>query len=116
MLVNHGVECILIIVNWTIKYFLILIDAYSKFIDVHFSPSMTSFVTIELLRKSFANFGILSTIVSDNAPNLVSNELREFYLKNGIDLINPSPCGPLCVVVSALTSHVRGAGFDSRPG
>ena len=28
------------------KYFLILIDAYSKFIDVHCASSMTSFVII----------------------------------------------------------------------
>ena len=27
-------------------------------------------------------------------PNLVSNELREFFLKNGINLINPSPHHP----------------------
>ena len=59
-------------------------DAYSKFIDVHFASSMNSSVTIELLRKSFANFGIPDTIVSDNAPNLVSKEIREFYLRNGI--------------------------------
>ena len=52
---------------------------------------MASFVTIELLRKSFANFGITDTIVSGNAPNLISNEMREFHLKNGINLINPSP-------------------------
>ena len=76
------------------EYFLILMDAYSKFIDVHLASSMTSSVTIELLRKSFANFGIPDTVVSDNAPNLVSKEMREFYLKNGISLINPSPYHP----------------------
>ena len=76
------------------KYFLILMDAYSKFIDVHLASAMTSSVTIELLRKSFANFGIPDIIVSDNAPNLVSNEISEFYLRNGIHLINPSPYHP----------------------
>ena len=68
-------------------------DAYSKFIDVHIASSMTSSVTIELMR-SFASFDIPDTIVSDNAPNLVSKEIREFYLRNGITLINPSPYHP----------------------
>ena len=49
------------------KMFLIIVDAYTKFIDVHYTKSATSLATIECLRKSFANFGIPDVIVSDNA-------------------------------------------------
>ena len=76
------------------KYFFILMDAYSKFMDVHLASSMTSSVTIDLMRRSFANFGIPDTVVSDNAPNLVSREVKDFYIKNGINFITPSPYHP----------------------
>ena len=76
------------------KQFLILVDPYTKFIDVHYTSTTTSSKTIELLRKSFANFGIPDTIVSDNAPYFVSEEIKHFYKKNGIKLINPAPYNP----------------------
>ena len=45
------------------NFFLIIIDAFSKFMDVHIVSSINSKITIECLRKSFANFGILDDIV-----------------------------------------------------
>ncbi|XP_064110294.1 uncharacterized protein K02A2.6-like [Macrobrachium nipponense] len=50
------------------KYFLVIVDAYTKFMDVHVTSSTTLNVAIELLRKTFPNFVIPDEIVSDNAP------------------------------------------------
>ena len=76
------------------KYFLIIIDSHSKFLDVHVCNSITSSVTVNLLRKSFSNFGLPDIIVSDNAPNLVSHEMEAFLEKNGIKHITPAPYHP----------------------
>ena len=75
-------------------YFLIIVDAHSKFIDIHSCSSMTSRGTIECLRKSFANFGIPDCIVSDNAAYFVSEEIRSFYARNNISLKNSVPFHP----------------------
>ena len=76
------------------KYLLVVIDATSKFIDIHAVNSTTSATTIEMLRKTFANFGIPDVIVSDNAQYFVSTEMKNFYDKNGIKLVNPAPYNP----------------------
>ncbi|XP_068243851.1 uncharacterized protein [Palaemon carinicauda] len=64
------------------KYFLIVIDSCSKFLDIKFSSSATSGVTINHPREVFSNFGLPDMIVSDNAPNFVSQELEMFLQKN----------------------------------
>ena len=76
------------------KYFLVIVDSHSKFADVHICSNMTSLITIECLRRTFANFGIPNTVVSDNATYFVSNEIKEFYAQNNILLINPAPFNP----------------------
>ncbi|XP_064090689.1 uncharacterized protein K02A2.6-like [Macrobrachium nipponense] len=66
------------------KYFFIIVDSHSKFLDIRFSSSTMSAVTIGHLRKTFCNFGIPDIIVSDNASNFVSQEMEEFLHKNSI--------------------------------
>ncbi|XP_060083604.1 uncharacterized protein K02A2.6-like [Ylistrum balloti] len=45
---------------------LIIVDAYSKWLEVYSSGTSTSAVTIEKLRQAFAQHGLPDTIVSDN--------------------------------------------------
>ncbi len=52
------------------KMFLILVDAHSKWIDVHVMSSITSTATIEKLEQSFAVFGQPVHLVTDNAKNI----------------------------------------------
>ena len=66
------------------KMCLIIVDAYSKWIEAAFVPSATSAATIELLRNSFARFGLPSSVVTDNAPYFVSEEIELFFKQNGI--------------------------------
>ena len=66
------------------KMCLIIVDAHSKLIEAAFVSSTTSAATIELLRNSFACFGIPSSVVIDNAPYFVSEEIELFFKHNGI--------------------------------
>ena len=50
------------------RMLLILVDAHSKWMDVHITSSATSAVTIEKMRSSFATLGLPEIMVTDNGP------------------------------------------------
>jgi len=74
--------------------FLIIIDAYSKWIDAYIMSSATSEDTVRKLRESFATHGIPHTLVSDNASNFRSETFQKFMLSNGISHHFSSPFHP----------------------
>ena len=66
------------------KMFLLIVDAHSKWLEVHSTNSATSTATIELLRKSFATLGLPEVVVSDNATAFTSLEFTESLKRNGL--------------------------------
>ena len=64
--------------------FLIIIDAYSKWLEVRIMKSTTSSAIITTLCSIFAQFGLPSIIVTDNARNFTSTEFESFLNRNGI--------------------------------
>ena len=67
------------------KYYLQgVIDYYSRFSLVEVLTSTTSKSVINHLRKWFSIFGYPEEIRSDNAPNMVSEEMEFFVKQNGI--------------------------------
>ena len=74
--------------------FLILIDAHSKWMEVHMTRSSTSLVTIEKMRSSFATLGLPEQLVTDNGPSFTSGEFRQFMRNNGVHHITTSPYHP----------------------
>ena len=73
------------------KLFLLVIDAYTKWLDVHIAPSTA---TVELLRKSFATFGLPDVVVSDNATGFTSSEFENFLKTNGVKRVLTPPYHP----------------------
>ena len=76
-------------------YFLIIIDAYSKWTEVLQVSSTSSSETINKLRHLFATHGLPSVMVSDNATSFTSEEFGEFLHLNGIKLITSAPYHPV---------------------
>jgi hypothetical protein len=76
------------------KMLLVIVDAHSKWMEVHVTSSATSAATIRLLRRSFSIHGLPDIVVSDNRPNLVSAEMTEFLNSNGIEHIRTAPYHP----------------------
>ena len=74
--------------------FFLVIDAYSKWLEVHIMKSTTSTATIEKLREIFAIHGLPDTIVSGNGSIFISNEFEEFMKKNSIKHIKVAPYHP----------------------
>ena len=73
---------------------LVVVDAYSKWIEAIPMSKATSCSTIRHLQTLFAQFGIPDTIVSDNGTDFVSQEFELFLLQNGINHITSSPYHP----------------------
>ena len=74
--------------------FLVLVDAHSKWIDVHMMNSITSSKTIEKLRIVFANHGLPRKVVTDNGSSFTSQEFRSFMSDNGIVHVTTAPYHP----------------------
>ena len=58
------------------KMFLVAMDAYSTWLEVHRMKSITPTATIEKLREMFATHGIPATLVSDNGSSFTSSEFH----------------------------------------
>ena len=76
------------------KTFLLVIDAYTKWLDVHITPSTSSSATIELLRKLFSTFGLPEVVVSDNGTGFKSEEFEAFLRANGVKHVCTPPYHP----------------------
>ena len=76
------------------KLYLIVVDAFSKWIEVHIVNSTSSEATIEKLRTLFSIHGLPEQIVSDNATSFTSQAFQHFTKSNGIKHILTSPYHP----------------------
>ncbi|XP_041774515.1 uncharacterized protein K02A2.6-like [Anopheles merus] len=71
-------------------YFLVAVDAFTKWPEIAKTASITSHSTIILLRGIFARF----TLVSDNGTQFTSEVFKEFCDANGIEHITTAPFHP----------------------
>nr|XP_055038341.1 uncharacterized protein K02A2.6-like [Misgurnus anguillicaudatus] len=74
--------------------FLVLQDAHSKWPEVEVMKNTSSLKTVEALRSIFGRFGLPQQLVSDNGPQLVSEEFEVFLKVNGIQHIRSAPYHP----------------------
>ena len=66
------------------QMFLLLVDAHTKWMDIHTVSSATSQSTIEKMRKTFATLGLPEMLVTDNGSVFTSSEFTDFVQRNGI--------------------------------
>ncbi|XP_048578377.1 uncharacterized protein K02A2.6-like [Nematostella vectensis] len=95
---------------------LVITDAYSKWIETYLMKSTTSQATIDKLRECFARNGIPDVVVSDNGPNLISEELSTFFSKNGIQHIPVAPLHPSSNGQAERTVQTVKEGIERTPG
>ena len=60
------------------RYFLVIVDAHSKWVDVYPTSGTTAKETIQCLQHSFSRYGLPVSLVSDNGPCFVSEEFKDF--------------------------------------
>ncbi|XP_051782565.1 uncharacterized protein K02A2.6-like [Erpetoichthys calabaricus] len=74
--------------------YLIVIDAHSKWPEVHIMDNTTASKTIQVLRSLFSRYGIPHILVSDNGPQFCSEEFGTFLKSNGVKHIRSAPYHP----------------------
>ena len=73
------------------RYYLVLVDSHSKWPEIVPMKDITAGATIRELTSIFARFGIPIQLVSDNGPQLTSQEFENFMEKLGIKHIRVAP-------------------------
>ncbi|KRY20467.1 Transposon Tf2-9 polyprotein [Trichinella patagoniensis] len=76
------------------KTFLIVVDAFSKWLEVIPISEMSTRTVIEELRQLFATHGLPNTVVSDNAAQFVSVEFQQFLKRGAIRHARIAPFHP----------------------
>ncbi|XP_062713126.1 uncharacterized protein K02A2.6-like [Aedes albopictus] len=76
------------------EFYLVTVDAYSKWPEIFPTKSITSKATINLLRSLFANKGMPQVLVSDNGTQFTSAEFKQFCSENGVEHVTTAPFHP----------------------
>jgi hypothetical protein len=101
------------------NYFLVVVDAHSKWLEVVIMHTISSIATINALTTLFTRYGLCEEIVSDNGTQFTSEEFAEFCGRHGIRHIRTAPGHPQSngqaeryveTVKSALTKGTTGGG------
>ncbi|XP_033003909.1 uncharacterized protein K02A2.6-like, partial [Lacerta agilis] len=76
------------------KTFVIVVDSYTKWLEVALVPSASTSAAIRVLRRLFATHGLPDTLVSDNGTAFTSEEFQTFTAQNAIRHICSAPFHP----------------------
>lgn len=76
------------------SYFLVIVDAHSKWLEVFIMNNISSAETIKTLTTLFARYGLCEEIVSDNGTQFTSDEFAQFCARHGIRHIRTTPGHP----------------------
>ncbi|XP_037929430.1 uncharacterized protein K02A2.6-like [Teleopsis dalmanni] len=75
-------------------YFLVVVDAYSKWVEIFKTKQITAAFTVEKLEELFCRYGLVDAIVSDNGTQFTAWEFQQFLKDNGIKQILTPPGFP----------------------
>ena len=68
------------------QHFIVMVDYYSRYIDVTKLPNLKSSSVIGKLKGFFAHHGIPNTVISDNGPQFAASELKKHSQENGVSI------------------------------
>ncbi|UYV81408.1 K02A2.6-like [Cordylochernes scorpioides] len=71
--------------------YLLIVDYFSKYPEIYQLQDMTTDIIIRRLKRTFSNFGIPETLVSDNGPPFFSKEFQNFTRTWNIVHVTSSP-------------------------
>lgn len=75
-------------------YILVMIDCFSKYVTTKVSQNVNSAKIIEFLQNIFTVFGYCTKLTTDNGPQFISHDFREFLKSVGIVHIRSSLYNP----------------------
>lgn len=75
-------------------HLLVVVDYFSRFIEIEVMRSIDADATIWRLKVIFARLGYPESITADNGRQFVSEKFKAFCLEKGIELISTTPYWP----------------------
>ena len=105
--------------NFKGQIVLVVIDSYSKWLEVIPMSSTIAEKTVDKLRSLFATWGIVEELVSDNGPQFVMQTFKSFMDANGIKhtlipAYHPSSNGAAERSVGVLKKALKTQVFDAK--
>ena len=99
------------------SYYLVVVDSFSKWLEVEKMKEITSSKTINVMKKLFACWGIPLQLVTDNGTQFVSAEFQLFLKQHGVKHYTTAPYKPSSNgaaerAVGSLKSFLRASGDD----
>ncbi|PIO68749.1 integrase core domain protein [Teladorsagia circumcincta] len=76
------------------NFYLVIVDAYSKWPEIIQKNSITTSATIKVLTKVFAQFGNPQTLITDNGTQFTSTTFVNFCRRRGIKHVRSPPFHP----------------------
>lgn len=76
------------------KWFIVMVDYYSKFIELSHQSKLDTRTIIQRLETTFAHHGIPDVVFTDNGTQLISSEMQKFTEKWDFEIISRSPSYP----------------------
>ena len=98
------------------EMFLIVVDACSKWLEVHLMKLTTSSATIKKLMQVFSTHSLPRTIVSYNGTNFTSSEFEQFMAQNSIKHIKATPFHPVSNGQAVRAVRTFKEGFEKMEG
>ena len=74
--------------------YLVVVDYYSRYMEIQKLTSVTSAGVISALKAIFSRHGIPVEFMSDNGPQFASQKMREFAERDCFTLVTSSPHYP----------------------
>ena len=96
--------------------FLVVTDAFSKWMEVEIVDNSTSHLTIENLQRMFAVHGIPDRLVTDNASIFTSSEFENFATGIGIRHLRVSPYHPASNGLAERSVQIMKKGLRMQQG
>lgn len=75
-------------------WFLVMVDSFSKWVEMIPMKTTTSERTVAVMRAVFARLGLPLVLVTDNGPQFTSQEFAQFAASNGIRHVRVAPHHP----------------------
>ncbi|KFD66246.1 hypothetical protein M514_10217 [Trichuris suis] len=76
------------------KEYLLLVDYYSRYIELAFLKDKTSETCIDILKSMFSRYGIPEVVRCDNGPCYSAYEFKEFAKQYEFEIVTSSPLYP----------------------
>ena len=74
--------------------YMLLVDYFSRFLEVTKLSTTTSVAIIHVLKTTFSRYGIPEVLITDDGPQYISSEMKEFSNKYGFTHVTSSPRYP----------------------